>query len=305
MAADGIPASDHGPWDEGPIPRPVVGANNRRRMIRRWLGKPLFHLLALGALLFAVAEWRRGAGSNRIVVTPAQVDALAAAFSQTWQRPPDEHELKGLIDDHVREEIAILEAVAAGLHREDAETRRRLRQKLEAQVADRADATPVTDAELQAWLDAHPETFRIEAEAAFRHVYLDAKRRGAAAERDARVLLAKLTVTGPDAPGRVGDPSPLPRDVERSTRSAIGRRFGAAFAAAVVALEPGRWEGPVRSDHGLHLVWVHERRPERAATLAEARPAVESEVAAARRRRRTDEMYERLLPRYDVVVAQR
>ena len=45
-----------------------------------------------------------------------------------------------------------------GLDRDDTVIRRRLRQKLEFLVEDARDAAPPTDAELQAWLDAHPET---------------------------------------------------------------------------------------------------------------------------------------------------
>jgi hypothetical protein len=31
---------------------------------------------------------------------------MVASFVRVWQRPPTEQELKGLVDDHVREEIA-------------------------------------------------------------------------------------------------------------------------------------------------------------------------------------------------------
>ena len=90
---------------------------------------------------------RGGASSsNRIVITPGQIDSLAATFVRTWQRPPTEVELKGLVDDHVRNEMATREAVALGLDRDDTVIGRRLRQKLEFLVEDNADAAPVTDA---------------------------------------------------------------------------------------------------------------------------------------------------------------
>ena len=71
---------------------------------RRWLREPLVHFLAIGALLFLAFQWRGGGGpgSGRIVITPGQIDAMAATFARTWQRPPTDLELKGLIDDHVR-----------------------------------------------------------------------------------------------------------------------------------------------------------------------------------------------------------
>ena len=52
-------------------------------------------------------------------------------FTRTWQRPPSQEELQGLIRDYVREEVAYREALAMGLDRDDTIIRRRLRQKWE------------------------------------------------------------------------------------------------------------------------------------------------------------------------------
>lgn len=275
-------------------------------MIRRWLREPLVHFLALGALLFALSQWRgSGSASNRIVITPGQMDSMVATFTRTWQRPPTEGELKGLVDDYVRDELAAREAAALGLDRDDSVIRRRLRQKLEFLVEDSVDAAPVTDAELQAWLEGHPDQFRVEPEVAFRQVYLSPDRRGDSVEREARKLLEKLSAAGSDVPADVGDPSMLPQDVERSPRSSIARQFGDGFADEVVRIEPGHWAGPVRSGYGLHLVRVHAREPGRLPTLDEVRPLVERELLSARRRQQIDKMYEQMLSRYRVVVEQR
>ena len=160
----------------------------------RWLREPLVHFVALGGLLFLAFNWWGGGGpgSSRIVITPGQVDSIAAGFARTWQRPPTDAELKGLIDDYVREEIAAREAMTAGLDRDDTVIRRRLRQKLEFVAEDSIDSTPPTDAELQAWLEQHPEAFRVEPEVAFRQVYLSPDRRRASLEGDGRRLLAQL-----------------------------------------------------------------------------------------------------------------
>jgi PPIC-type PPIASE domain len=275
-------------------------------MIRRWLREPLVHFLVLGALLFALSRWLGGMGAaNRIVITPGQIDSLVATFTRTWQRPPTEAELKGLVDDHVRDELAAREAVAMGLDRDDTVIRRRLRQKLEFMAEDLAEAAPVTAADLQDWLDRHPDPFRIDPEVAFRQVFLSPDRRRGAVERDAKVLLTKLSAAGRDVAADIGDPSMLPPDVERSTRSSIARQFGDGFADEVLKTEPGRWAGPIRSGYGLHLVWVHARHEGRMPALDEVRPLVERELISARRRQQIDAMYERMLSRYKVVVERR
>ena len=89
---------------------------------------------------------RRCAG-GKIVVTRGQIEHLAAASTQTWQRPPTDAELKGLIDDRVRDEVYCREAMALGLDKDDTVIRRRLRQKMEFVSDDIGSPTEPTDAE--------------------------------------------------------------------------------------------------------------------------------------------------------------
>lgn len=173
------------------------------------LREPIVHFLLLGALLFIFYQWRgnTGSGSTRIVVTPGEIERLAAGFTNTWQRPPSESELKGLIDDYVKEEIAVREVARLGLEQNDIIIRRRMRQKFEFLVNDASDAAPVTDAQLQAWLSTHADKFRTQPEFAFRQVYIDPQRHGANARNDAQSMLAKLQAGGSGAErGDFGDP---------------------------------------------------------------------------------------------------
>ncbi len=104
---------------------------------KRLVREPLVHFLAIGAALFLFFAWRGGgAASDRIVVTPGRIEHLVAGFTKTWQRPPSDDELKALVDEFVREEIATREAAAMGLDADDTVIRRRLRQKLEFLVED-------------------------------------------------------------------------------------------------------------------------------------------------------------------------
>ncbi len=269
------------------------------------LREPLVHFLLLGGLLFLFFEWRGSGGptSSRIVITPGLVEHLASGFGRTWQRPPTDAELKGLIDDYVKEEIATREAVGMGLDRDDTIIRRRLRQKLEFLAEDAASAAPATDAELRAWLDKHPESFRAEPRLAFRQVYVSPERRGASAGRDAEKLLARLRAKGRDATtDGLGDPSMLPAELALGPLRDVSRSFGEAFAEELMKLEPGQWTGPVESPYGLHLVLVQERVAGAAPELADIRPMVEREVLAERRRRDLDALYERFLQKYTVTI---
>ena len=174
-------------------PRAVAG--------RGWLREPLLHFLLIGAVLFLAFEWRgrTGPASNRIVITSGQIDSLTAGFARVWQRPPTDQELKGLLDDYVREEIATREATTMGLDRDDTVIRRRLRQKFEFLMDEAADAAPPTDDDLRRWMEKHPDRFQTEPEVAFRQIYMNPQTRGAGVDRDAQVLLRQLAAAGVDA----------------------------------------------------------------------------------------------------------
>ena len=263
------------------------------------------HFLIIGALLFLIFHWRSGggAGSNRIVVTASQIDSMILGFTSTRQRPPTKEELQGLIEDHVREEIAAREALAMGLDRDDVVIRRRLRQKLEALTDDTEQEMSPSDSELQAWLEQHADQFRGEPQVAFRQVYLSPERHGVSLDADARKLLERLSAAGSLVDlDTVGDPMILPHQFNLMTRSDVARMFGAQFADEIVKAEPGRWTGPIRSGFGLHLVWVDQRKESRMPALADVRPAVESAFRRARREKKLDAMYDRLLSRYRVTV---
>jgi parvulin-like peptidyl-prolyl isomerase len=174
---------------------------------------------------------------------------------------------------------------------------------MEFLVEDAVDQAPPTEAELQAWLDAHAEAFRAEPRVGLRQVYLSTERRGASAGADAARLLARLRAAGPKAKtGTLGDASMLPSELPPGPLSEVSRTFGAEFAAKVEALPPGQWSGPIESAYGLHLVLVTERAAASRPPLADVRPLVERELSAERRKSQLQALYDRLLQKYTISI---
>ena len=270
------------------------------------LREPLLHFFAIGAALFLYFHWSGGGSgpaSNRIVITSGQIHHLEAGFTKVWQRPPTEVELKGLVDDWVREEIAVREAMASGLDRDDTVIRRRLRLKLEFLIDDTGAATAPTEQELQAWLDAHQAAFAVEPQVSLIQVFVSPERHSARVDADAAALLATLRAAAPDAGlDDLGDPSLLPRRLDLGPRSEVVRAFGQEFAEQVDHLDAGTWSGPLESGFGLHLVQVLERSEGSRPSLATVRPAVERDFMSDRRTRQLATLYERLLDKYTVVT---
>ena len=80
------------------------------------------------------------------------------------------------------------------------------------------------------------------------------------------------------------------------------REFGEKFAAHLDGLPVGRWQGPIESGYGAHLVLVRERTEGRLPELEEVREAVLREWTNARRLEANEKFYQSLRQRYTVTI---
>jgi len=272
------------------------------------LREPLIHFLLIGAVLFVVFGMFNkpaGPGSERIVITPGQIEYLKANFSRTWQRPPTEKEMQGLVKSFVRDEILYREALSLGLDRDDNIIRRRLKQKLEFMSDDLAEVATPSDDKLREFLQSHPESFLQDPKVAFRHIYLDINQRGEGAFEEADRMLAELADENskPD-PDTLGDSLMLPRSFDLTSVSEISRLFGKSFVPGLLSLEPGKWTGPIRSGYGIHLILVTDKVDGRLPELDEIRDVVEREWVAVRKEELKESIYNKLREKYTVVFEQ-
>jgi hypothetical protein len=273
--------------------------------LRRLVREPLLHFLVLGAVLFGVHRLATGrsASDDRIVVSAGRLRSLAETFRLTWQRPPTEAELQGLVADHVREEVLVREAVRLGLDQDDPVVRRRLRTRMDILFDDTAAVAPPTEAQLQAYLDAHSDAFRIDDRTSFVQVYLSLERHGAQMEGDARRLKAELDRARPGAAlAGLGDPSMLETRFHAASERDVARIFGEEFSKALADAPLDRWSGPLRSGYGVHFVLVSERVPGRPARLEEVREAVQREWLSQETARAREAAYQALLRKAKVTV---
>ncbi len=278
-----------------------------RRLISSVLREPLVQLIVLGALLFGLNAWLGGPAGNArpvIQVYASDVDRFRELFGLRWGRPPTGMELRGLVNQYVREEILYREAVALGLDQDDTIVRRRLAQKMEFVSQGVDSGEEPSEEELARFFERNAARYREPARVTFTHIYFSRDRRGAAADRDAKSALTAL-MDRPEPPLRapqLGDPFMLQYDYAQRSEQEIADLFGSDFAAAVMGLSTGSWQGPVASSYGLHLVRVSEHLPARQPTLKEVRKTVLADFEEARRKEKIEAFYARLRKRYRVVV---
>jgi hypothetical protein len=275
-------------------------------MSRKILREPLVHFLILGALLLLASNLvnkRTGGDTRKIVVTQGQIEHLEDTFTSVHQRPPNEAELTGLIRDYVHEEVYYREAVALGLDRDDEPIRQRLRTKMEFISEDVAAQTEPTEEQLRFYLNGYPDKFRVDRRFTFSQIYLDPARRGRRLNADAQQMLAKLNKLGAEADlSKIGDPFLLEPSSQDVSARGVARDFGEAFATALGELPVGKWQGPVESGLGMHLVYISKRTDGRIPSLDEVRDVVRREWANDYRIEANEKFYGGLLQRYTVTV---
>lgn len=274
--------------------------------MKKLLREPLAHFVLLGALIFGVNIWRdrdRPApdeGLPEIEVSAGTIAWLGEGFAKQWHRAPDARELRGLVDDHVREEILYREALAMGLDRNDTIVRRRMAQKVQFLGEDIAAAAPPDEASLRAFFGKNADRYAKAGSVSFRHIYFSKDRRGATLDADARAALAALVQGGDET--TFGDPFLGEFEFVSADEPRIASALGGEFAKQVIALPAGPWQGPLTSTFGLHLVLVTGREQARPVAFEMVRDAVARDFAEDRRLTANRDFLERLKARYRVAV---
>ena len=277
-------------------------------MIRRLIREPLVHFMAIGAVIFAVHAYRTAglqpaAPRDRIVVTSGRVAQLAQVFSKTWQRPPTPLELNGLIQAFVKEEVYYREAVKLGLDRDDTLIRRRMQQKMEFLTEPGDEVLNPTDENLEAFLAANREAFRVDPTVAFDQVFISPDKVTGSIEAHVEALLQAVRSAPLDADFRqLGHPTMLPSSFRLAPLTQIDRNFGNGFGKQLVQFSEKEWNGPIRSAYGLHLVRVTEKTEGYDPPLADVRQAVELKWRTAKRDAFRQSEYQRLRGKYNVVL---
>lgn len=275
-------------------------------LFARVIREPLVHFLVLGAAIFIVfyqvAEPEQ-TRDDRIVITPQDVERLTDQWRQQWRRSPTEKELDGLIESYIREVVLYREALSLGLDQDDVIVRRRLGQKLEFLFKDIVEQVEPDEQELSSYFDANPERYTAASLMTFIHIFLSRDARGAALEQDARDLLQRVRADPENVDStKFGDRFLYQYQFENQSQDQIARVFGGKFAEGLFKLDTKKWEGPLESSYGLHLVFIDARTDPQIPSMEDVREQVRLDVLAERRVRADAVFYQGLKQKYDISV---
>lgn len=173
---------------------------------------------------------------------------------------------------------------------------------MEFLMAAEVEAVAPSEADLQAYLIAHPEKFATAPLIGFQQVYLSPRDRGDRIMADLQIMLDALQAD-PDAdPALFGDATLLPSALPPSDAAQIAAVFGPAFTAALEGMEAGPWFGPVASEYGLHLVRITSAEAAQLPPLDRVRDGVVREWTYDRIQAATQERLNDLLGQYDIII---
>ncbi len=235
-------------------------------MKTRFRDNPLLRIgfagLLLGLLIFLfLGPPTSDDTAKRIIITDGDLEQLRISWFRRWQRNPTQEEMQAQLQQYVREEVLYREALSRGYDKDDPLVRRAMQQKMEFLGQSQAQTDTVSDEQIEAYFALRREQYRIPAVMSFVHIFFNVDKRGETAEADARAASAALREAGPEDPAisRYGDRFLLQSRYHQQTEREVRSAFGEEFTSGILKLKPDRWEGPIRSGYGLHLVYLYDR----------------------------------------------
>ncbi len=288
--------------------------------MNRLLREPLVHFLAIGLGLFIlfglVAPEESNLDDKTIVVdrdallrfvqfrskafnpeiAAARLDALGDA------------ELERLIDDYVREEALHREALALGMDQNDYVIKQRLIQSIRFITNGFvSSAVDVSDEEVAEYYEANRDDYFVDPYVTFTHVFFSRDRHG---EEQARQLAAaKLDELNDErvpfsGSMRHGDRFLYNVNYVERTQDFVASHFGRSMAASVFELEANdaRWQGPLESAYGYHLVMVTKRTEGFHPPLEEVADVVREDALRIKLDEQNERAVQAIVDTYDVRV---
>ncbi|WP_340318291.1 peptidylprolyl isomerase [Rhizorhabdus argentea] len=251
----------------------------------------LFAGLSLFALHAAVSPGDDTAASRVIEVDRASLlrflQLRARSFNEAGagkmldqMSPP---EVAAMVKDMVREEAMYREGLRLGLDKNDYVMRRRLVQSLEYLAED--DQTQVSlpdEATLKRYYDAHRDRYVEPPSISFSHIFFSADVHGwDGARKLADTAMAALNKGGDQTGNLRADRFLYLSNYVERTPEIVESHFGQDFAERLFAMaaQGERWQGPLRSKYGFHVVNIVRKDAGRPLPFAQARALIADDAA--------------------------
>ena len=289
-------------------------------MLRTILRDPLCHFLILAVGLFVVhgivAHEDERADAREIVVDRDALLNFIQYRTKSFDREVAEgqlaaftaDELDQITSEFVREEAMAREARRLGLDVNDYVIKRRLVQKLDYVARGFVDSViEVSEQDIKDYFEENKSDFAIQPRITFTHVFYSAERNGddqAKQLAEAALEDIRKVNAGFEDAARYGERFLYGLNFIDRTKTLIRSQFGQAMTDFLFSLSPSArtWNGPIKSEHGHHVVLVTNVEPGRDPNLEEVRAQVEQQARRALGESRAREAAQEVVNAYEVHI---
>lgn len=199
------------------------------------------------------------------------------------------------------EEELIARAKELGLLQSDTVIRRYLVSTMEQSLVNPR-VIPVSPEEIQAYFDANAADFERPARLDLVQVFFSSDKNRTAQDVAAAQKQISAGQLDEEQAIRLGDVFFSGYRFPSRSESQLAAQFGGQFAAAVMELPEGQWQGPIVSAYGLHLVKVQNKVPASLPPIEEVAERIADRVRREKAKVVLDEKVKTLRERYDLQV---
>ncbi len=279
------------------------------------LREPITYFLVFGLALYLSYGWLNPDDTTNSRVISVDRDSLMRFIQFRTQSFTDNagekldslssDALADIIAQYIQEEALYRQAMAYGMAKDDYVIKRRMVQKMEFLAEGTTPGvTSLTTSELEAYYEEHREDYKVPAAVTFTHVFFSADRHGNAVDKLAQETLGILTendVRFDQAPN-YGERFPYQLNYVERTQEEVASHFGKEMAKAIFRLQPdrARWQGPVRSEFGMHLVLLTRAEAARIPLLQEVRDQLANALQRRREVERKQKAIDELIGGFEV-----
>ena len=268
-------------------------------MFKKILQEPLLHFVVVGSFIFLILSNNEATTTKpQVIISKGKINQLTSQFTKTRQRIPSSEELTALINNQVREDLAFKHGAQMGLVENDAIIKRRVQQKLEFMLSDSIASIKPTKKELQDYLNTHEEKFYISPGYSFKHIYINPQ-----LHENTQIVIANLLTQDLDEIYQEsGDSMMLASEYSDVSSAEVSRLLGQTFANNLDVLTLNKWQGPVVSGYGLHVVRIDIKIPSHVAKLNEVLSEVKRDYRIDKQQRALESFYQELQTQYRITV---
>ena len=265
------------------------------------LREPLIHFLLIGAALFFIYSQVNDSTTEDeklINITKLELNTITSQWIKAKGREPSEEEKQEQIQKLIQEKILYREAIAKGLDKNDLTIRRHLAKKMRYVYDDNSLIPQATNEELKEYFSKNSSKF-IESESlSFNQVVFTPTENSKDINKDANEFLKKLQSSKSKKISTIGDL------VELSKKGIINT-FGQEFASEAFTLDTKSWQGPIKTRHGLHLIYIHSKIDAKLPKFSEIEEKVNTEWQIEKREAANKVFYTQLYKDYEIVIEQK